>query len=484
MSNIAGLDDGDDDDDSNEPEDYAAGAAAAVSASAEGPLLLRRLSSGASTPRSHVSLSSASSRGVAASNPGAGSAGTAASTALAKGGGGAAAYVSGASGIGGSSRPSSRVASVYADGASRPSSPDGRPKRERGTSSRSLGGSRSITPAASSSSLTPVPSPFSIKRLSSAENSVAAASALITPQPQLSLETGSGAALPSTAPSRTPRTARQVARHRWREGIFAVIAVNRFAQGGESSRLRKESAKIEERRRRILSDRKPARDRFLRRSVSSKGDPGWESPAQILPYLYIGGRDDAEDLPKLLSMGITHVLNAAASLDKVHEEHFVYLKCELDDDDDEDIAGAFAPAFAQIADARAGKGSVLVHCVAGMSRSVSLAIAWLVYAEGMSLKRALDLVRSKRPIALPNAGFRLALARYEVQLYGASSVVGLRSDPAWNFTEWTAESSRYRRRPDTGPWRPQGDGADGEGSPIGEEMEELIEGGSGCCAVS
>ena len=171
----------------------------------------------------------------------------------------------------------------------------------------------------------------------------------------------------------------------------------------------------------------------------------------MLPYLLVGGREDAEDLPRLLQLGVTHVLNAAASLDATHEAHFLYLKLELDDDDDEDVASAFAAAIAFIADAKEGGGTVLVHCVAGMSRSVALVIAWLLYAERMNLRAALDLVRARRPIALPNPGFRLALARYEVQLAGATSVAGLTGDPAWNFAPWSKEGLAHaRRRPADG----------------------------------
>ena len=239
--------------------------------------------------------------------------------------------------------------------------------------------------------------------------------------------------------ARAPPTSRELAHRHWREGITTIIAANRFMHAGEALR-----------RRRILEERRPARDAHHRRSSTVDWQPP-ESPARVLPYLYVGGREDAENLDALMALGITHVLNAAASLDEVHAEHFLYLKLELDDDDEEDIAGAFDAAISFIADAKEGGGTVLVHCVAGMSRSVALVLAWLLYAERMQLRAALDLVRQRRPIALPNPGFRLALARYEVQLAGGTSVADARSDPAWNFAPWNKESASYkRRRPNAG----------------------------------
>jgi hypothetical protein len=36
-------------------------------------------------------------------------------------------------------------------------------------------------------------------------------------------------------------------------------------------------------------------------------------------------------------------------------------------------------------------------------------------------------------VALPNVGFRLALAHFEVKTLGYSSVLDAKDDPAWNF---------------------------------------------------
>jgi len=269
------------------------------------------------------------------------------------------------------------------------------------------------------------------------------------------------------------RRPRHSPRGLWREGITAVIAANRFAHAGEENRERRRAKAAEERRRAILRERAPAHEAYLAREL----DGSYENPAQILPYLYIGGQGDAEDLELLLHIGVTHVLNAAASIDATHADRFVYLHCELDDEDDEDVASAFASAFRHIEDARAGGGAVLVHCVAGMSRSVALTTAWLIRGEGMTLFNALNLIRQRRPVALPNKGFRLTLARFEVAECGASSVKDLAADPAWNFPEWNKEGKRYRSRPrnDRSKRRPSDVSRTGDG--IDDDK-------GGCCEIS
>lgn len=56
--------------------------------------------------------------------------------------------------------------------------------------------------------------------------------------------------------------------------------------------------------------------------------------------------------------------------------------------------------------------SVLVHCIAGVSRSVCIVAAYLIAACDMSYVAALAYIVSKRPCANPNFGFRMQLAKY------------------------------------------------------------------------
>ena len=49
--------------------------------------------------------------------------------------------------------------------------------------------------------------------------------------------------------------------------------------------------------------------------------------------------------------------------------------------------------------------SIMVHCLAGVSRSVSLVIAYFMKYKGMPYKEAYGLVKSKRKIIHPNEGF-------------------------------------------------------------------------------
>lgn len=56
---------------------------------------------------------------------------------------------------------------------------------------------------------------------------------------------------------------------------------------------------------------------------------------------------------------------------------------------------------------------VLIHCWAGISRSVSVVCYYLMVTRGLSYNEALAFVRSKREIACPNSGFADQLTEHE-----------------------------------------------------------------------
>uniref|UniRef100_A0A0M3HVJ6 Dual specificity protein phosphatase 14 n=1 Tax=Ascaris lumbricoides TaxID=6252 RepID=A0A0M3HVJ6_ASCLU len=62
-------------------------------------------------------------------------------------------------------------------------------------------------------------------------------------------------------------------------------------------------------------------------------------------------------------------------------------------------------------------GKVLVHCVAGVSRSASLCLAFLVKYRNMSLRDAYRHMASRRPLVRPNIGFWRQLISFEQKLF-------------------------------------------------------------------
>lgn len=64
--------------------------------------------------------------------------------------------------------------------------------------------------------------------------------------------------------------------------------------------------------------------------------------------------------------------------------------------------------------ARIRDGIVLIHCLAGMSRSVTVAVAYIMSVTNLSWKESLKVVRTGRSVANPNLGFRNQLQEFEM----------------------------------------------------------------------
>lgn len=71
---------------------------------------------------------------------------------------------------------------------------------------------------------------------------------------------------------------------------------------------------------------------------------------------------------------------------------------------------------------------VLVHCVAGVSRSATVVIAYLMKYKRMDLRAAFNHCYNLRPVVRPNNGFMAQLIDYENQLFGHQSVRMVEAD--------------------------------------------------------
>jgi protein-tyrosine phosphatase len=81
----------------------------------------------------------------------------------------------------------------------------------------------------------------------------------------------------------------------------------------------------------------------------------------------------------------------------------MHLIIKIEDIDSENIAISFKETFEFIEKARKVT-NVLIHCQAGISRSATVLIAYLVRKNRIIVREAMELVRSKRWQIYPNNG--------------------------------------------------------------------------------
>ncbi|KAH9933812.1 uncharacterized protein B0H18DRAFT_982187 [Fomitopsis serialis] len=140
---------------------------------------------------------------------------------------------------------------------------------------------------------------------------------------------------------------------------------------------------------------------------------------EVVPGLWIGDLSSALNAEKLREHNIHSVLTAMRGRVRIHEA-FKKLQINLDDTEDADVLGHLVAAI-QFIEAELEKGrAVLVHCQAGLSRSVTIVAAYLMYVQHIDYEAALDLIRNVRPNIQPNDGFLRQLAVFEEASYRVS----------------------------------------------------------------
>eukprot|EP00484_Ammonia_sp_Unknown_P011405 CAMPEP_0197078498 /NCGR_PEP_ID=MMETSP1384-20130603/213151_1 /TAXON_ID=29189 /ORGANISM="Ammonia sp." /LENGTH=583 /DNA_ID=CAMNT_0042517365 /DNA_START=60 /DNA_END=1812 /DNA_ORIENTATION=+ len=148
---------------------------------------------------------------------------------------------------------------------------------------------------------------------------------------------------------------------------------------------------------------------FIEKKVKEDG-----VPPQIMDGLYLGSIGAAKNLEWLKKNGITHILCVAGGIGPCFPKQFQYKVVEIDDAATEDIATHFESCYEFIENAiHEQNGRVLVHCFAGMSRSVTVVSAYLMKKKRIYAVSALKFVKLRRPQANPNAGFIVQLIKYQ-----------------------------------------------------------------------
>ncbi len=140
-------------------------------------------------------------------------------------------------------------------------------------------------------------------------------------------------------------------------------------------------------------------------------------PDLVVENLYIGGADCAKNTTLLLKLGIKYILNASVMQTDAHfPELFTEVRVlNANDSNDQDMSKFFEDCNLFIDNARKD-GGVLVHCIAGQSRSVTIVIAYLMYSQGLSFKDAFATVKKVREVSQPNMNFTIQLTEYEEAL--------------------------------------------------------------------
>eukprot|EP00747_Dinoflagellata_sp_TGD_P032543 gnl/TRDRNA2_/TRDRNA2_136062_c0_seq3.p1 gnl/TRDRNA2_/TRDRNA2_136062_c0~~gnl/TRDRNA2_/TRDRNA2_136062_c0_seq3.p1 ORF type:complete len:301 (-),score=38.41 gnl/TRDRNA2_/TRDRNA2_136062_c0_seq3:231-1133(-) len=143
-----------------------------------------------------------------------------------------------------------------------------------------------------------------------------------------------------------------------------------------------------------------------------------------LNWIWIGGTDAARNCARLRQHNIKYVLNCTQTrnnggINNFHEKdpNFTYLRLAMADNATETLAAHWDAAMDFLDKVRIREdGSVLVHCQQGVSRSVSMVIAYMMKYFRWQYDDALAHIQAVRSVAGPNTGFTQQLRSLDMDL--------------------------------------------------------------------
>lgn len=145
------------------------------------------------------------------------------------------------------------------------------------------------------------------------------------------------------------------------------------------------------------------------------------SASNIIDNIYIGNVYDAHNIDKLNELNIKNVISAVTGFDNIYDDSFNHLSLNLIDNQSQDIIHYFEITNHYIdsiltknisSSNDKNKNKILIHCICGVSRSVTILLAYIMKKYGYTPNHALEIVQKKRNIANPNPNFMKQLWTY------------------------------------------------------------------------
>jgi len=130
--------------------------------------------------------------------------------------------------------------------------------------------------------------------------------------------------------------------------------------------------------------------------------------SQVLAHLFVSGDKVAQDREILMQNQISRVLNCASTYLPCHHRNdatIQYYSLPLLDSPTEQISRYFYCVLTTMEEIAQQGQRLLVHCHQGVSRSCTMAIAYIMWKQDMSYEQAFRSLREARAICQPNIGF-------------------------------------------------------------------------------
>jgi len=181
-----------------------------------------------------------------------------------------------------------------------------------------------------------------------------------------------------------------------------------------------------------------------------------------MSHVFLGNICDAQNLDRLTQNGITHILNCTPDLPCFWENKHEYMRIDVLDLPSQNIRKHFDQAIDFIGEfllpnvsfcfylnvnldnaIRSKDNNVLVHCSAGISRSPTLVLAYMMKKNHWTLDEAFDKMRKLRQIVDPNVSFIIQLREWEKSIMLTTTEMNDDNSGANNSTTTRPTSNTY-----------------------------------------
>ena len=141
------------------------------------------------------------------------------------------------------------------------------------------------------------------------------------------------------------------------------------------------------------------------------------SISKIDTNIYVGDIYTAIDKDYLKKHKFKHIISTIEGFDGYYKDEINYLVLDLIDNDSQYIIDKFEYTNKFIQNSINRNEKILIHCICGVSRSVTILAAYYIYADNLTPEQAINKIQKQRPIANPNSFFRKQLIDYYNILY-------------------------------------------------------------------
>jgi len=136
---------------------------------------------------------------------------------------------------------------------------------------------------------------------------------------------------------------------------------------------------------------------------------------QVLPQLYIGTQEDAEQEEKMISLGITHIVSIVGG--GRYKDICKHMYIPLRDNGSSDLLKKLENSYDFMVESQNYGNKLFIHCQLGQNRSASLLIGFLMRYKKLSLHEAYTLLKEKRELIHPHKKYIEQLRELDKKLY-------------------------------------------------------------------